>query len=156
MRIIVFILLSLSLSYSYIYEFKAKNAYGKDINFADFEDKVLVIFVANKEIKTDNELRKFNKLYNKYKEEDISFVGFAIKDLNVSSNNFCVMNYGVDFDMVGEANNQLSKLRTYILNIYESERLELYAPILIYDRRILLFPNIYDLQDELMDIFGSN
>ena len=62
MKIIVFILLSLSLSYGYVYEFKAKNFYDKSIDFADFEDEVLVLFVANKELKTDNELRKLNEL----------------------------------------------------------------------------------------------
>ena len=155
MKIIVFILLSLSLSYGYVYEFEAKNFYDKSINFEDFEDEVLVLFVANKELKTDNQLRKLNQLYSQYKSEDVLFVGFAVKDLNVTSNDFCVINYGVDFDMIGIINNKLSRLRKYMLHIYQTEILDMYAPILIHNRKILRFSNIDDLKDELIDMFGT-
>lgn len=153
MKTIVFFLLTLSLSYGFVYELKAKNTYSQDIDFARFEDRMLVIFVSSNDMKTSNKLKKLNNLYHTYKEEGISFVGFPIKDLPIYNNDFCVLNYGVDFNMIGEINNDLAKIKKYINHIYENEEIELYAPILIYDRKVLRFSNIYELKDKLMKIF---
>ena len=153
---IILLLLLFPFLYSFVYEFKAKNNYNKDINFENFENKLLVIFVANQEFKTSKQLIKLNKLYNKYKTQNIIFVGFAIKNTPLIENNFCVLNYGVDFDMIGISNNKLSKLKKYITNIYDNKELILYAPIIIHNREIMKVSNINELKVKLIGIFDSN
>jgi hypothetical protein len=151
-KLILFLLL-LSFSYGFIYEFKAKNGYGKEVKFLDFEDKILIIFVSSQETKINTQLETLNKLYNKYKMKNISFVGFAIKKTPLNETNFCVLNYGVDFEMIGVINNKLSKLKKYISHIYNDENPNLYAPILIHNREIVKLESIYGLKNKLIEIF---
>lgn len=141
-----------SISYGFVYEFKAKNGFDRDVDFSRFENSLLVIFISNKEFKTNSELLKLNKIYNKYKTKNVSFVGFAIKETSLMQDGFCVINYGVDFEMIGDRNNKLSKLKKYIFHIYGNENLDLYSPILIHERKIIRLSSISQLEKGLEEI----
>lgn len=146
-KFLIFIFLS-CFSYGFIYEFQAKNAFGKNLNFATFEDDALVIFTSDKSYHINDKLRKINKLYLTYKKENIHFLGFAINDSeNKDNNDFSMLNYGVDFNMIGLMNNKISLLKNYIKHLYLDEDTNSF--IFIYNRKIKRFSNINKLEDYL-------
>lgn len=137
MKTILLLIMSCIFSFADIYDFKANNFFNKKIDFRNFKEDILVVFVSYDDCKLTKELKYLNDLYLKYKKKKVKFVGFAISSIKVENKKFCAINYGVDFDMLDKYNNDLGSLSLYSKKIYLNKKVSLYSPIIIYDKKMI-------------------
>lgn len=134
---LVLIIFNFIFVFATIYEFKSNNFFNKQIDFKDFKDSVLVVFVSYDDCKLTNELQSLNNLHQKYKNKNINFIGLAIKKIEDNNKKFCSINYGVDFDMFDKYNNKKVELLTYANSLYLNKAIKAYNPIIIYNKKII-------------------
>lgn len=91
-----------------IYDFKVPSLDGKEINFADFKGKKLLIVNTASECGYTPQYADLQKLHEKY-PENLVIVGFPANNFggqepgsNDEIKSFCQKNYGVTFPMAGK------------------------------------------------------
>jgi glutathione peroxidase len=111
---------SLCLSYpsmSQAAEIKAENAYefsfatasGEEFSLKQFQGRVLLIVNTASKCGFTNQYAGLQKLYEKYKEQGLVIIGVPSNDFggqepgaNAEIQNFCQVNFGVSFPIVGK------------------------------------------------------
>ncbi len=90
-----------------IYDFKALKSNGEEMDFAQFEGKVLVIVNTASKCGFTPQFDGLEKLYQKYKEQGLVIVGFPCNQFleqdpgtDAEISEFCRMNYGVSFPIM--------------------------------------------------------
>lgn len=92
-----------------IYDFSAKTIDGKELNFKDFEGKVLLIVNTASKCGLTPQYKGLEELHDKYFEEGLVIVGFPCdqfgnqepgEEKEIAS--FCERNYGVSFQMMSK------------------------------------------------------
>ena len=90
-----------------IYDFKALTSKGKELDFAQFEGKVLLIVNTASKCGFTPQFAGLEELNQKYKEQGLVVIGFpcnqfASQDPGSDSEieGFCQMNYGVTFQIM--------------------------------------------------------
>lgn len=91
-----------------IYDFKVESLDGKEINFADFKGKKILIVNTASECGFTPQYADLEKLYEEYKDK-LVVVGFPANNFggqepgtNAEIGTFCQKNYGVTFPMAAK------------------------------------------------------
>ena len=92
-----------------IYQFKVKDLYGKDFDFASLKGKKILIVNTASECGLTPQYKDLEAIYEKYKDLNFVIVGFPANNFGSQepgSNNqiakFCQSNYGVTFPMMSK------------------------------------------------------
>jgi len=90
-----------------IYDFKAPTSRGKELDFAQFEGKVLLIVNTASKCGLTPQFKGLEELNQKYKDQGLVIIGFPcnqFKEQDPGSDNqieeFCQLNYGVTFQIM--------------------------------------------------------
>ncbi len=98
-----------------IYDFKALTSRGKELDFAQFEGKVLLIVNTASKCGFTPQFKGLEELNRKYKDQGLVIIGFPcnqFKEQDPGSDGqieeFCQLNYGVTFQIMrkGDVNGQ--------------------------------------------------
>ena len=90
-----------------IYDFKALTAKGKEVDFSQFEGKVLLIVNTASKCGLTPQFEGLEELHQKYKDKGLVVIGFPCNqfanqdpgsDKEIGS--FCQLNYGVSFQIM--------------------------------------------------------
>ena len=94
-----------------IYQFEAELLDGKTKQFADYEGKVLLIVNTASKCGFTPQFAGLEKLYEKYKDRGLEVLGFPCNQFgsqepgsNAEIMQFCELNYGVTFPLMGKVN----------------------------------------------------
>lgn len=88
-----------------IYDFKLKTIDGNEIDFSQYKGKVLLIVNTASKCGFTPQFEGLEKLYEKYNEKGFEILGFPSNQFkedpgtNEEIKNFCLLNYGVSFQM---------------------------------------------------------
>ena len=89
-----------------IYDFTAKSIDGDDINFKEYEGKVLIIVNTASKCGFTPQYEDLQKLYEKYNSQGLEILGFPSNQFKEQEpgeskeiKNFCQINYGVTFPL---------------------------------------------------------
>ncbi len=92
---------------SSIHQFTAKSIEGKEINFATFKGKKILLVNTASECGLTPQFKQLQALFDKYKDRNFIIVGFPSNDFaqqdpgsNSEIKSFCERNYGVTFLMM--------------------------------------------------------
>ena len=92
-----------------IYDFKALNNKGAEVDFAQFEGKVLMIVNTASKCGFTPQYDGLEELYQKYKDKGLVIVGFPCDQFahqepgsNEEIAEFCRLNHGVTFPLMGK------------------------------------------------------
>lgn len=87
-----------------IYNFKAKTLQGKEIDFSNFKNKILLIVNTASKCGFTPQYEGLEKLYQQYKDQNFVVLAFPCNQFNnqepgdsSSIKNNCLINYGVSF-----------------------------------------------------------
>ena len=90
-----------------IYDFKAFTSKGKELNFADFQGKVLLVVNTASKCGFTPQFAGLEELNQKYKDRGLVIIGFPcnqFKEQDPGTNSqieeFCQLNYGVTFQIM--------------------------------------------------------
>jgi glutathione peroxidase len=96
-------LLSLSMN---IYDFKINNPQGKEINFKEFEGKVLLLVNTATKCGLAPQFNGLEELHQRYKDKGLVIIGFPCDQFrnqepesNASMEESCLINFGVSFQL---------------------------------------------------------
>ncbi len=88
------------------YQLKATSLQGKDISFADFENKVVLIVNTASECGFTYQYEGLQKLHQQYSDQGLVIIGFPCNQFGKQEpgdakqiEQGCLINYGVDFVM---------------------------------------------------------
>lgn len=94
-----------------IYQFKVKTISGDEVTLSNWKNKVLLIVNTASKCGFTKQLEGLEKLYEKYKDQDVVVLGFPCNQFNdqepgnsESIINGCMLNYGVTFPMFEKIN----------------------------------------------------
>lgn len=89
-----------------IYNFTVKRIDGTDINLKSFEGKVLLVVNVASKCGLTPQYEALEKIYNQYRSQGLEVLGFPANEFgeqepgsNVEIQEFCRMNYNVNFNM---------------------------------------------------------
>jgi len=92
-----------------IYQFKVKDLYGKEFDFAALKGKKILIVNTASECGLTPQYKDLEAIYKKYKDLNFVIVGFPANNFgkqepgsNEQIAKFCEMNYGVTFPMMSK------------------------------------------------------
>ena len=90
-----------------IYDFKAFTSKGKELNFADFQGKVLLVVNTASKCGFTPQFAGLEEMNQKYKDRGLVIIGFPcnqFKEQDPGTNSqieeFCQLNYGVTFQIM--------------------------------------------------------
>ena len=90
-----------------IYDFKALTSRGKELNFSDFEGKVLLIVNTASKCGFTPQFAGLEELNQKYKDKGLVIIGFPCNQFKEQDpgtdsqiEEFCQINYGVTFQIM--------------------------------------------------------
>ncbi|MBF6640816.1 glutathione peroxidase [Flavobacterium sp. J49] len=92
-----------------IYQFKVKDLYGEEFDFASLKGKKILIVNTASECGLTPQYKDLEAIYKKYKDKNFVIVGFPANNFgaqepgsNEQIAKFCEMNYGVTFPMMSK------------------------------------------------------
>lgn len=92
-----------------IYQFKVKDLYGQEFDFASLKGKKILIVNTASECGLTPQYKDLEAIYKKYKDKNFVIVGFPANNFgsqepgsNEQIAKFCEMNYGVTFPMMSK------------------------------------------------------
>lgn len=92
-----------------IYQFKVKDLYGEEFDFASLKGKKILIVNTASECGLTPQYKDLEAIYKKYKDLNFVIVGFPANNFgkqepgsNEQIAKFCEMNYGVTFPMMSK------------------------------------------------------
>jgi len=87
-----------------IYDFQIKSLSGKNINFADFQGKIMILVNTASKCGLTPQYQGLQELYDKYKEKGLVIIGFPCNQFGNQEpgdakqiQEECLVNYGVSF-----------------------------------------------------------
>ena len=90
-----------------IYDFKAQTSKGKEIDFKDFEGKVLLVVNTASKCGFTPQFAGLEELNQKYKDKGLVIIGFPCNQFKEQDSGtdgqieeFCQLNYGVTFQIM--------------------------------------------------------
>ena len=90
-----------------IYDFKAFTSKGKELNFADFQGKVLLVVNTASKCGFTPQFAGLEELNQKYKDKGLVIIGFPCNQFKEQDpgtdsqiEEFCQLNYGVTFQIM--------------------------------------------------------
>ena len=90
-----------------IYQFKVKDLYGKEFDFASLKGKKVLIVNTASECGLTPQYEQLQKIYAEYKDKNFVIIGFPANNFgaqepgsNKEIATFCQKNYGVTFPMM--------------------------------------------------------
>ena len=90
-----------------IHQFQVKNAQNKEVNFADYKGKVLLVVNTASKCGLTPQFEQLEKLYQEFKDKGLIVIGFPSNDFAGQEPNaaeqaqeFCQINYGVTFPIM--------------------------------------------------------
>lgn len=90
-----------------IYQFKVKDLYGKEFDFASLKGKKILVVNTASECGLTPQYKDLEAIYKKYQDKNFVIVGFPANNFgaqepgsNEQIAKFCEMNYGVTFPMM--------------------------------------------------------
>ena len=93
-----------------IYDFKAMTSRGKELDFAQFEGKVLLIVNTASKCGFTPQYDGLEALYKKYKDQGLEILGFPCDQFahqepgsNGQIEEFCRLNHGVTFQLMAKS-----------------------------------------------------
>ena len=93
-----------------IYDFKAQTSRGKELDFAQFEGKVLLIVNTASKCGFTPQYDGLEALYKKYKDQGLVILGFPCDQFahqepgsNGQIEEFCRLNHGVTFQLMAKS-----------------------------------------------------
>ena len=93
-----------------IYDFKALTSRGKELDFAQFEGKVLLIVNTASKCGFTPQFKGLEELNQKYKDQGLVIIGFPCNQFREQDpgsdgqiEEFCQLNYGVTFQIMRKA-----------------------------------------------------
>lgn len=96
---------------SELYDFVVNDIDGKEFSFDKLKGKVILIVNTASKCGFTNQYEGLQNLYEKYKNSNFMILGFPSNDFlfqepgsNEEIKNFCLINYGVDFQMFEKIN----------------------------------------------------
>jgi glutathione peroxidase len=96
-----------TMSASNIYQFKVKDLYGKDFDFASLKGKKVIIVNTASKCGLTPQYKDLEAIYKEYKDKGLVIVGFPANNFaeqepgtNKEIAEFCELNYGVTFPMM--------------------------------------------------------
>ena len=107
-----------------IYQFKVKDLYGKEFDFASLKGKKILVVNTASECGLTPQYKDLEAIYKKYRDNNFVIVGFPANNFGAQepgSNDqiaqFCEMNYGVTFPMMGKVSvkgNDMDKVYQFL------------------------------------------
>jgi len=92
-----------------IYQFKVKDLYGKEFDFASLKGKKILIVNTASECGLTPQYKDLESIYEKYQDKNFIIIGFPANNFgsqepgsNEQIAKFCEMNYGVKFPMMSK------------------------------------------------------
>ncbi len=92
-----------------IYQFKVKDLYGQEFDFASLKGKKMLIVNTASECGLTPQYKDLEAIYKKYKDKNFVIVGFPANNFGAQEPGndeqiakFCEMNYGVTFPMMSK------------------------------------------------------
>ena len=92
-----------------IYQFKVKDLYGKEFDFASLKGKKILVVNTASECGLTPQYKDLEAIYEKYKDLNFVIVGFPANNFgsqepgsNEQIAKFCELNYGVTFPMMSK------------------------------------------------------
>jgi glutathione peroxidase len=92
-----------------IYQFKVKDLYGKEFDFASLKGKKVLIVNTASECGLTPQYKDLESIYKKYQDKNFVIIGFPANNFgsqepgsNEQIAKFCEMNYGVTFPMMSK------------------------------------------------------
>ena len=92
-----------------IYQFKVKDLYGQEFDFASLKGKKILIVNTASECGLTPQYKDLEAIYKKYQDKNFVIVGFPANNFgaqepgsNEQIAKFCEMNYGVTFPMMSK------------------------------------------------------
>lgn len=92
-----------------IYQFKVKDLYGKEFDFASLKGKKILVVNTASECGLTPQYKDLENIYEKYKDLNFVIVGFPANNFgsqepgsNEQIAKFCQLNYGVTFPMMSK------------------------------------------------------
>ena len=92
-----------------IHQFKVTDLYGKEFDFSTLKGKKILIVNTASECGLTPQYKDLEAIYSKYKDKNFVIVGFPANNFggqepgsNQEIAEFCQMNYGVSFPMMGK------------------------------------------------------
>jgi glutathione peroxidase len=92
-----------------IYQFRVKDLYGKEFDFATLKGKKILVVNTASECGLTPQYKDLEAIYEKYKDKNFVIVGFPANNFgsqepgtNEQIAKFCEMNYGVTFPMMSK------------------------------------------------------
>lgn len=92
-----------------IHQFKVSDLYGKEFDFSTLKGKKILIVNTASECGLTPQYKDLESIYSKYKDKNFVIVGFPANNFggqepgsNQEIAQFCKMNYGVSFPMMGK------------------------------------------------------
>jgi len=92
-----------------IYQYKVKDLYGNDFDFATLKGKKILIVNTASECGLTPQYKDLESIYEKYKNKNFVIIGFPANNFggqepgsNEEIAKFCQMNYGVTFPMMSK------------------------------------------------------
>ncbi|WP_306350919.1 glutathione peroxidase [Flavobacterium sp. '19STA2R22 D10 B1'] len=90
-----------------IYQFKVKDLYGKEFDFASLKGKKILVVNTASKCGLTPQYKDLQKIYDEYKDQNFVIVGFPANNFasqepgtNEEIATFCEQNYGVTFPMM--------------------------------------------------------
>ena len=115
-----------------IYQFSFKSFDNKDINLADFKNKVILIVNTASKCGFTNQFSGLEKIHQKYKDRGLVIIGVPSNDFggqeplnNQEIQKFCKFNYGVNFIMTQKE--VISGKNAHPFYVFASEKLGVLA-----------------------------
>lgn len=109
-----------------IYQFKVKDLYGKEFDFASLKGKKILIVNTASECGLTPQYKDLEAIYQKYKGQNFTIVGFPANNFgaqepgsNEQIAQFCQTNYGVTFPMMGKISvkgDDIAEIYTFLTN----------------------------------------
>ena len=98
-----------AISIETIYQFKVKDLYGKEFDFASLKGKKILVVNTASECGLTPQYKDLEAIYEKYKDLNFVTIGFPANNFgsqepgnNEQIAKFCEMNYGVTFPMMSK------------------------------------------------------
>lgn len=92
---------------SLIYDFIVEDIRGNEVNFKDFQSKVILVVNTASDCGLTSQYEGLEKLYKEYKDQGFVIIGFPCNQFggqesgsNEEIADFCQLNYGVSFPMM--------------------------------------------------------
>ncbi|MCO5233980.1 MAG: redoxin domain-containing protein [Chitinophagales bacterium] len=113
-----------------LHQYKIKSAKGEEINFSDYQGKVLLLVNTASKCGFTPQFAELEKLYQKYKDQGLVVIGFPSNEFagqephsSEKAEEFCQINYGVSFPITEKIHVKKSPLQHDVFQYITNKKL---------------------------------